>query len=177
MFSLLFGCSSKEEYQMSTSEGGRIYRLNKKTGAISLIEGYNITNLQEPKASESSSNIDSLLFKSKEWQELTLPTNPNLKVNLKTIWRDGKLFYILYVAPVTDKLKEARTGFLSNNKFTLQLTDANGFYLLEIPIPLKSMTEIVDNNGNATYLSANDNVSCTSETYLALASWTCSWNL
>ncbi len=45
----MVACDKRDQYQLTTSDLGRVYRLNKSTGEISLIEGYTVTRLQEPR--------------------------------------------------------------------------------------------------------------------------------
>ncbi|MDD8018870.1 MAG: hypothetical protein PHP42_10895 [Bacteroidota bacterium] len=161
------GCDRFSEYEISKSDGGRIYRLNKHNGEVSLIDGFNIIVLREP--TEQALKI-------KSWPTITLPSVDSVKLNLKTCWREGKMYYILNVAPYTYRLKTAKESYLSSSKFTLEMTDANGFSLLQVPILLSSMTRIVDEKGEPMYITANDNTLCTSETYLTLANWSCIWN-
>lgn len=166
---LFSGCDrfSQSEYEISKADNGQFYRLNKSNGQVSLIEGYNITILKEP-----SDKVSEAKF----WPEITLTSLDSVRLTLKTMWKEGMMYYILNASPYNGRIAYAQGNSTSNATLTIHMMDASGFYLLTIPVPLSSMTRVVDNIGFPTELSVNYNIPCTYDTYLSLSSWTCNWN-
>jgi hypothetical protein len=174
-FSALIGCSRNEEYDLITSQSGRIYRLNKNSGEISLVDGTKITKLPEPIQSEMSRESAKLLVELRSWPKRSLPQLDSLQVSLKTRWRDGILYYIFFASPHNKRLREAHDSYPTSKNFTLKLMDAHGFVLIDIPMTLSSMSKVVNEMGQAEGLQMNDHVTCSSEMCLALDQWSLSW--
>ena len=171
-------CSNGGNYQLSTGEGGKLYRLNKSSGEVCLIEGYTITKLRQPSTTEESRQVERKLLQPNDWGSETLPTSPQITLTLKTVWRDGNLYYQLFAYPYDPVLKDARESLLASSKgFTLQLMDSTGFVLLTVLISLTDMANIVDSNGNPTEMQGKGNVPCTSDTYLGINSSSATWRL
>ncbi len=173
---LFGGCLRNEQYDLITSQSGRIYRLNKNSGEVSLVEGTKITKLLEPIESELTKEAAKLLTEAKTWPMKSLPQLDTLEVSLTTRWREGNMYYIFYVSPYNKRLSDAHDSYLSSKNFTIKLMDADGFVLIDVPITLSSMTRVVDETGKPKGLQMNDHVSCSSEMYLALDHWSSSWN-
>jgi len=126
------GCDNKKNsdsvYQLMESEDGRLYRLNKETGQIVLLEGNKIVPLEverrkkidlPPKSMEANSIIEdtpqdlkqtgsdlqekiiAVVTPSrqlKQWHDEQL-SGKNLKVSFQSSWENNKLFFILEALP------------------------------------------------------------------------------
>ncbi len=172
---LVSGCSRSDNYRLFSSEAGKVYRLDKTSGQVSLIEGCKIVRLSEPPKGERENQVENVLERATQWPTLTLPVHPTIMVELKTMWREGKVFYILTALPYSGQIQKAMRTVLSSDRFVIQLSDSNGFHLLDIPVPIKVMERQVDSQDNIVNVEANDQVDCTSDIYLSLSSWSCSW--
>jgi hypothetical protein len=135
IFIVLFlstGCEQKEPdlYQLMKSQDGRVYRLNKQTGHIVILEGDKILPLEVQKknnnvfSGQSSPNDQaeeqrvSLVLQDEEktqpiinpddryhdWGEEQL-SGKNLKVSFKSYWETGVLHYILEAYPYSSLKK------------------------------------------------------------------------
>jgi hypothetical protein len=169
------GCQrGNPDYEL-ISNGGTLYRLNKRTGKIDMIFGKEIIPLED-RTREIQKMISSISERSKTWPEETLPVAGGLKINLKTRWKDNYLYFIFSVSPYKN-LREAYRANLSSQGFTLRFYDAEGFQIFEIEVKLSDMSRIVDEKGEPIYLEINSRVPCNVETYFAMEAWTCSWRL
>jgi len=165
---LLFSsCSNNSNYEIIESEYGSLYRLNKNTGEVKIIEGRLIKDMYELNTEENVLIDKDPMY----WPEFVISHLDSLAFNLRTRWREGYMYYIFDVSPYTEGLQEART----RGRFILNLSDRYGFQLLEIPINISDMIGMVDDKGERRGLSIDGRISCTLDTYMEINNWTSSW--
>ena len=83
------------------------------------------------------------------------------------------------VSPYNDSLKRIREGgyFESLNKgFNIELYDANGFVIAQIPVKISDMTGVVDDNNRPTELSMKGKTHLSYEDMKLLKNWSTTWN-
>jgi len=117
----------------------------------------------------------SRLDKAKTWRVIDLPQLDGISVYLSTSWFDGKLYYKFTVLP-GEKAEKAKENAAERDKFTILFYDKGGFKLLEIPVHLRSLTRIVDDDGKTISCHMNDAVECTSALYRKFKDWNVFWN-
>ncbi len=160
------------KYQL-TSTDGNIYRINKITGDVQLIQGTRFVKI------DSVGHASTLrLSKFRKLDEITIPKH-NLKCNLDILWRNDDLYYNFNVSPYNDSLKRIREGgyFESLNKgFNIELYDANGFVIAQIPVKISDMTGVVDDNNRPTELSMKGKTHLSYEDMKLLKNWSTTWN-
>ncbi len=165
------GCNFKSDYKLITSQNGRVYRIDKSSGEVSLVEGFTITKLQEPKTEEESKQEELKLFKAITWPTIKLP-GTTITLVLRTIWREGNIYYQLNASPYEGDLQRSAESYLSSSSyFSIEMRDKDGFILLRVPISISRMSGIVDNNGKRESMEANDKIECTSGKYLSFVGW------
>jgi hypothetical protein len=182
----LFFLSSCEQnpYQLVKGENGTVYRLNKKTGQISIIKDDKVIDLETPEAIAVKKIREKTLEELKEWGERQIP-GKKLYVKLETSWRENKLLYKFTAYPyeslkaiLSSKNLDYYTALQrSQQKFIIELLDKNGFVIKEIDIKLWEMTRIVDEEGNPIEMVMNSQIDCSKEIYESINDYSIKWSL
>ena len=174
LISLTAGCKG-ERYEMKEDRQGRIIRLDRRTGEVTVLEGDSLIQIISPKDLEK-------LSEAKSWPTETISQLGGIKANLKTSWRKGQLYYLYSVSPASEKainIKEFneifKRGRLGDHYFTMYLYKG-GFNMMELRVPLVSMTSLVDVEGKTTKLERNGAISLSVENYQAARTWDVTWN-
>ncbi|MDO8535897.1 MAG: hypothetical protein Q7S30_02675 [Candidatus Omnitrophota bacterium] len=180
---LLYGCDSNQ-YQIVTGPEGMLYRLNKKTGTLSIItEGGRISQPAQSQKPESvkedqSSRLDEPII----WKESKYP-GKELKARFEMMWRENKLCYKFSVYPykslekIFTRKKQDYIYSLMRPGFTLELVDKNGFLVKEIKVNLWSMTKVNGDDGAPKELILNSQIDCTKQSYRSIGGYTIKWGL
>lgn len=177
---IILGCE-QDKFQMVKGGDGRTYRLNKRSGEMSLINENEIIPLETPQSKEMKQILDTTLEDPIDWGAIQIP-GKNLNVKLITSWREGKLYYQFIVSPYASlegiyNKKENEPSYGLNYGFTMELVDKNGFVIKSIPISLWFMTKTVNNIGEPIQVSINSNIELSSSEYKAITSYTPIWSL
>ena len=174
LISLTAGCKG-ERYEMKEDRQGRIIRLDRRTGEVTVLEGDSLIHIISPKDLEA-------LSEAKSWPIETLSQLGGIIANLKTSWRKGQLYYLYSVSPGSEKAEDIKEfnevfkrGRLGDHYFTVNLYKG-GFNMMELRVPLVSMTSIVDVEGKTTKLERNGAVSLSVENYQASRTWDVTWS-
>jgi len=172
---LLIGCGSKqsvETWDLVTTSNGLVYRINKKTGEVSLVAGAQVTKLDELSEQKKEGAKKSYL---RNWPAQSVKHLGDLSLRLKTTWRDGKLHYILTVSPYSSQIQKQRETSFSEARFIINFYDSDGFELFSLPVKLSEMTGVVDDTGKIGSMQANGSVVCSVDTYEALGDSGIGW--
>lgn len=177
---IILGCE-QDKFQMVKGGDGRTYRLNKRSGEMSLINANEIIPLETPQSKEIKQILDKTLENPINWEVIQIP-GKNLNVKLITSWREHRLYYQLIVFPYTSlegiyNKKENEPSYGLSYGFTIELVDKNGFVIKSIPISLWFMTKTVDNVGEPIQVSINSNIELSKSEYKAIASYAPAWAL
>lgn len=167
----LFSCQSQEKYQVTTTKDGNLYRLNKQSGEITRLEGDNLVPVVETKPTTQSEKSDI-----KKWPQLNLPFD-NIKMGMKSTWKNGRMYFVLTIAPYTRTLHQAMSKNDSKLGFILDLKDKDGFQMLKVPVPFVVMQRLFNQKGEVIGLMANTNIPVKKELYQDVETWSASWNL
>lgn len=173
---VLTGCDrteKKDTHELVTAGNGLVYRINKTSGEVSLIAGAQITKLDEWRAGKKDEPKKSYMI---DWPEHKLSHLGDIKLELKTTWREGKMYYVFRVSPYAGRVETERGKTTSYARFNANFYDSDGFEILTIPIKLSEMTQTVDDKGKPVSLNMNANTTLTLETYEALKIWAVGWN-
>jgi hypothetical protein len=162
-----------EVYELTTVPSGLVYRINKNTGDVSLIAGAQITRLHELSAAKTDVAKKSYV---RDWPVYTVKSIGDVSLRLKTTWRDGKLHYILHASPISSQVQIARDTAYSEARFNINFYDADGFELLTVPVKIKEMPQVIDDDGRPQSLSATGLMQCSVETYEAIAASGIGWS-
>lgn len=139
--SVFIGCAGR--YALEKADDG-FYRLDKWTGETTLVVGGEAKKVMMPKEKKE---LEERLSSIKEFKESTLPigNNNNLSISLKTIWRNGKLFYTMKCLPYNENLKIQMKK--QSPHVTFFLVDNNNFPLFHHSVNLTDMRRVLDSNG------------------------------
>ncbi len=175
MIAFLTGCDRaerKETHELVNAGNGLFYRINKTSGEISLISGGQITKLDEWQPGKKGELKESYMI---DWPEKTLSQVGDLKLELKTTWREGKMFYNFRVSPYAGRIETERDKTTSFARFNVNFYDSDGFEILTLPIKLSEMIRRVDDKGKATSMIIQANTTLTVKTYEAISTWSVGW--
>ena len=175
MVAILTGCDRaerKETHELVNAGNGLFYRINKTSGEISLISGGQVTKLDEWQPGKKGKLKESYMI---DWPEKTLSQLDDLKLELKTTWREGKMLYNFRISPCTDRIKTEREKTASYARFNVNFMDSDGFEVLTLPIKLSEMIQRVDDKGKAMSMTMQANTTLTVETYEAISTWSVGW--
>lgn len=173
--SLFFvGCDSKEQesWDLTTASNGLVYRINKKTGEVSLVAGAQITKLDEFRGPKTEAAKKSYV---RDWPVQTVKSLGEISLRLKTTWREGKLHYILSVTPISSQLQKERDTAFSQALFNMNFYDGDGFELFSVPVKIQEMTQVVDDAGKPSSFRATGSASCSVESYESLGVSSIGW--
>lgn len=163
---LLVGCDQKPKWELVTTKDGLVYRINNEAGDVALVAGAQITKVEEFTSTKLDATKKSYV---RDWPVQTVKSIGDVSLRLKTTWRDGKLHYILNVAPISSQVQKAKETAYSDARFTMDFYDRDGFELLTVPVKIQEMSQVVDDAGKPQSLSATGSMPCSVETYEALA--------
>jgi hypothetical protein len=156
--SVFIGCAGR--YAFEKTEGG-FYRVDKWTGETTLVVGGEANKVIMPREKEE---LEERLSSIREFKEATIPidSNNNLTVSLKTIWRNGKLFYNIKCKPYNDKIIAMMNKYSPH--ITFLLVDKYNFSVFHHSVNLADMRRFLDNNG-VEYLETSGNIIMDRTTY------------
>jgi len=157
--SLFIGCAGR--YALEKTDGG-FYRIDKWTGETTWMVGGEAKKVVMPKEKEE---LDEKLASIKEFKEATIPigNNNSVTVSLKTIWRNGKLFYTMKCSPYNESLKVLMKKQSPN--ITFLLVDKYNFNVFRHSVSLTDMRRVLDVNGVES-LEISENIAMDQATYL-----------
>ncbi|MFH2137467.1 MAG: hypothetical protein ABII88_03025 [Candidatus Omnitrophota bacterium] len=180
----LAGCDNlpfmPDKFQMIKGPDGAIYKLNKKTGEITVIksgsfvaEDLSVNQTDAPgDGSDDDSGYASLdtsemiaieLANPREWTERQI-NGKNLKAKLTTYWKEGNFYYHFTVAPYASlkkmmERKEKDVYYrLRKHGFIIKFIDGNEFVIKELTLLLTDMDKVLDQKDNTIALETNESV-------------------
>lgn len=165
---LLVGCDSKQEWNLVPASNGLLYRINKKTGDVFLIVSNQMTKLDEPKVGDEKKSF------AKNWPEMKINDLGNISLNLKTTWREGKMYYTLSISPLNDRIQKARVS-APTATINLEFYDANSFEILALPVLIMETVKRTDEDGKFGSYTGQGAIPLSVETYEAIAITGVNW--
>lgn len=156
---LFIGCAGR--YALEKTDGG-FYRIDKWTGETTWMVGGEAKKVVMPKEKEE---LEERLSSIKEFKETTIPigNNNDLAVSLKTIWRNGRLFYKIKCKPYNENLMVLMKKQSPN--ITFLLVDKYNFNIFRHSVNLTDMRRVLENNGVES-LEISENIAMDQATYL-----------
>lgn len=137
---ILFGFKYK-----LVSSNGEFFRINEMTGEVQKIQGTRfiaIDRLNDIKKME--------LGQLKEWETRQIGKNEELNVDIKTLWRNGKLYYNVKITPF-DKIEKIRKkNYYASTSITINLKDADNFYIKGITLNFNDMIHYINDDSLVT---------------------------
>ena len=109
----------------------------------------------------------------REWSSIASPSLDGANLDLATMWRAGRLNYILDVTPYTLPICEARAS--ERATFTIIFVDDGGFSVASSTLNLRSMTREVGASGEGQALRLESSTNLTAGDYRRIAGWRITW--
>lgn len=180
------------DYQMIKGDDGNVYRLNRTTGELFVLEGgtLRLVSAEPPSADKASFEMLSGAFSSgmdpsedyseleeaKEFGKTQMP-GERLWSDFKTSWREGNLFFVFEVFP-----HSSLEGLYENRKsnyaeFRVSLFDENEFVLQEIRILLTEMQEVCGADGKPEKVVFSSSLPFSAEAYKDIVGYSVWWRL
>lgn len=165
---LTSGCDSKEKkesknkFDLLTTKDGIVYRINKQSGEVLLIAAQSSTLV------EGTENIESNTNRVEIWDTIAPSELGDIKVGLKTNWRNGKLYYIFTAQPYDHIKSILQTS--ADAQFLIYLYDADGFLITVLQVKLAEMTPSAPPFKVPTF-EMNASLACDLDSYKTIASW------
>jgi hypothetical protein len=173
--SIVVGCGSKvsSKWDLLTTKDGSVYRINKQTGEVALIAG-----TQAVRVEETGSAKDDAPGKSRVtvWPAQQIKQLGGVKTEMKTNWRDGKLYYLFQVSPYAGRIESERHKTGSSALFVAHFYDQDQFEILTLPINLSGLFGALDEGGKVASLTANEASICTLGTYDSIKTCVIGWS-
>ena len=156
----------QNRYEIKEDKTGRMVRLDRRTGEISVLEGDKLVKVKGPDEQRREREFVHGLASAKLWPDAELTQLDTSTAELTTSWRDGFLHYQFVLHPEPKSVREGRiTGFI------VSFTDASGFKTVEVDLPRTKLTRLVNDKGESTGLSHDDSVPCSQDQYERSVSW------
>jgi hypothetical protein len=174
----LAGCEKSADKFEILRAGNQTFVLNKSNGEAQVIEG---TSLIKVKAPESV-GTDQVSSQVKSWPIQTIAQLGNLKLEMRSKYRDGRMMYSIEATPYQGILEKAFTGnsadYLHQPTIYIDLNDTDGFptgETIELKIRGGGGTRIVDEKGEAYAVSWVGSQPMSLDTYRASAIQSVRW--
>jgi hypothetical protein len=186
------------KYEFSKDLTGQTIRLDKQTGEMVIINGNKMERvrteeevaiekeeekrklIEEKQEAESKKNTEQfnlqIISRKINWKSSKVPLLGGIDLGLATSWTNGKINYKFTIdGSDFELLKKARDNNYSNAYFNINFEDANGFKTFSINVPIKQMTQTVNENNKILGYVISDSTIVRQETYQSLASWSATW--
>lgn len=175
---LLAGCNQSSDKFEIVRAGTQTFVLNKSSGDAHVIDGVSLVKVTVPE----SVGTDSVSKQAKNWPVQEIPQLGNLKLVLRTKFRDGRMMYSVEVTPFQGRLEKEYLGgssdYLRQPTIYIDLYDEDGFATNE-PIDLKirggGATRVVNVKGEPYALSWSGSVPMSLNAYRASITQSVRW--
>ena len=182
------------KYQLIREKDGSIYRLNRETGTLTLVNAkgdasdkliasdlaYNSPGSTEVPVSVPEAFIDSALAdklaEPKDLGKIRMP-GEELNADLKISWREENIHYLLRIYPYSSLMEIYNQNLALYAQFIIRLYDGSGFLLKEIPVDLLSMDEIKDPSGKGVEVKISSSMRLSHKLYQDIFSYDIQWKL
>lgn len=168
---------SSGRYELKQDKDGRTIRLDRTTGEMAVLQGDVLVAVKTPEVQAADRAAVAQLGTAYRWPPIELPNlGKGTTAYLSTLWRDNQLLYQFAVS-ASDAMRPIFSKAVPLEHFSIEFADKDGFEVLEIPIPLKSLTQSVDEHDKPTLYTRNAAVECSRDNYQLAVSWNVSWSL
>jgi len=174
---LLIGCNPQEQFEIVRA-GSQTLVLNKSSGDVQVIDGVSLIKVKVPE----SGSTDFVSKQAKSWPVQEIPQLGNLKLVMRTKFRDGRMMYSVEATPFQGKLEKEYLGggsdYLRQPTIYIDLYDEDGFATSQ-PIDLKirggGATRVVNEKGESYALSWAGSVPMSLDAYRASINQSVRW--
>ena len=159
---VIVGC-----YEMKQDDKGRTVKINRITGAVSVIDGDKIVKLKDENDIKAETKK---LGEPKTWPVIHLSIVGGANASLITKWSDGNIYYQFFV----DKNLRDKGNYYAT--LNIQLHDNAAFLIEEIPLPVSSMTGRLGANGKIIEsMEYKGQKSMSEDKYKKIKEWNVTW--
>lgn len=169
----VLGCSSKEQqhsgdrWDLVAGKDGIVYRINKHSGEVDLIAGKSSVIIQ------GTENVSSKTNHIVDWGKISMSDLGDIKVQLKTNWRDGNFYYIFKASPF-DHFQSIIKTAKSDAQFFVSFYDDDGFLISTLSIKVGEMQISPFSGSKPDTFELNATSTCSFDIYASLKSWSIS---
>lgn len=168
-------------YQLQRDSAGRMVRIDKQTGQIAILDGNKLiqvaSDADADKRAEAQQNTAEAQTQALA-RPITLASTPIQPLGVKnadceTMWRDGKIFFNVSLAPPPKD--SGRSYGIGLSGFRLVFIDVNGFKVVDEAMPVSDMVSVIDDKGKAYELSIKGSLPLSRGAYQSIADWQITW--
>jgi len=168
----LAGCSRNQD---ADDKDGRMIRVDKSTGVVTVMDGDRITRVKTPEEQTAEDRDRDEFAKTRNMPILGLAGLGGGNATLRLSWHDGKVFYRFSIAPTSKQIEAARSR--PGPSFEILLDSAEGSVVKKIEVQAESMTlNRNDPSDTSSALTRDDSAPCAMDDYRRIASWDISWS-
>ena len=178
MLVVLAGCDQLGGKFEIVRAGTQTFILNKATGEAQLVEGVTLVKVKLPEVSTT----DEATKKAKNWPTQDIPQLGDIKLTVRTKYRDVQMLYEVNLAPFQGRLEKEFNGvpgeYLRQPTMFVDFYDEEGFRTgdaIELKIRGGGGTRVVNQKGETYALSWTGSQSMTLETYRASKTQNVRW--
>lgn len=173
----LLACSCQTvgftNYDLVKGEGDIVYRINRGSGQVVGIVGTSVTEVVMP---EDWGKGRETAYRQWADQTVFLADNQSLTLRMNTLWRDGKLRYVVIMTPQEAVLRLLNSRESKNSTISPHFVDRNGFSLISRTINLKDFSQVVDKD-RPVHFQYEGSLDCSLKTYLDVSAIYFGWSL
>lgn len=168
---LLSGCS---RYDMREDKQGRMIRVDRLTGEVTIVEGDKIIKAKTPEEQAAEKRKLDELARPRYLNSVSLPAIGGGIATIALSWREGRMYYRFQVMPVSKQVQAARGRF--QTEFHILLYDGDGFQIDKIVVHTIDLTGNVDDNGRLDMLSSEGVEPVSEDDFRRITDWNVSWS-
>jgi hypothetical protein len=173
---LMSGCDQLSGKHEIVRAGNQTFILNKSSGEAKLIDGTSLVAIKSPETAQGDDQIK----KAKVWPVQTIPQLNDIKLFIRTKYRDGSMLYVIVASPFQGVLeKEYNAGasaYAKQPTFLLDLYDADGFQTGDaVILKVRGATRVMNEKGEIDSLSWTGTQPMSLETYRATTTQNVRW--
>jgi hypothetical protein len=165
LLSVIVGC-----YEMNKDDKGRTVKINKITGAVSVIDGDKIVKLKDENDIRAEAEE---LRVPKTWRVIPLYLSKvgDTKAYLITKWSDGNIYYQFLID------KNIRDKGYYYSTFNIQFLDSAEFLIEEIHLSLSSLTDMLgEDDKTIKFMEHKGQKPMSNDKYKQITDWNVTWS-
>ena len=143
-----------DRYQLEQDSLGRMFRLDKQTGEVAVLENGRLVPIITPTEAAT-------LAAPKDWSIVASGDIGVESAYLRTRWSEGFMDYQLSFGPVPQNWEDE-----TDRTFTVVLRNTFGSVVISVPLSHSDLYTLVEESGQETGLLAGGRVACSPRQYL-----------
>ena len=173
----LGGCGQGADKFDVIRAGNQTFVLNKNNGDVQLVDGVSLVKVKAPESADDRSSKQA-----KKWPNQVIPQLDNLKLEIQTKYRDGRMMYVIVATPFDGILGKEYAGsgsnYLREPAIYIDFSDEDGFPTgdaIQLKIRGGGSTRVVNPKGEVYALSWTGSQVMTLDAYRASTTQSVRW--